>query len=102
MNREQLIEQYERLNRKLAMSTRTWHSGRIDCLAAALHAVERELWGQRPPAPATGRSPWRPVAAFEPAPRYCAAEGKRLCNCAPQAAHPQAYPAELHSGFGPA
>ena len=52
MSREQLIEQYLRLARKLAMVNGTWHSGRIDRLASAFHAVEQELRARQINAPA--------------------------------------------------
>lgn len=43
MNQEQLMARYLRLQRKLASSYQSWHSGRIDRLADALRAVEQEM-----------------------------------------------------------
>ena len=65
MTREQLIEQYLRLKRKLATSTGAWHSGRIDRLAAALQAVERELSARRLEWAAAGHAPLRRGAAAD-------------------------------------
>ncbi|HEY9065105.1 MAG TPA: hypothetical protein VIO33_08990 [Burkholderiaceae bacterium] len=43
MSRSELSQRRQRLLRKLAASFQGWHSGRVDCLAEALRAIEREL-----------------------------------------------------------
>jgi hypothetical protein len=43
MSLSELSQRRERLQRKLAASFEGWHSGRVDRLAQALRAVEREL-----------------------------------------------------------
>ena len=67
MNQEQLMDQYLRLQRKLAASYSAWHSGRVDRLAVALRRVEQELRaGQVEPQPVTPPAAARRVPAHRP------------------------------------
>ncbi len=43
MSQQQLIDLRSRLQRKLAASTSTWSSGRVDSLTLALRKVEQQL-----------------------------------------------------------
>ena len=43
MSQNELSQHRQRLQRKLAASFEGWHSGRVDRLAEALRAIEREL-----------------------------------------------------------
>jgi len=43
MSPSELSQRRQRLQRKLAASFEGWHSGRVDRLAQALRAIEREL-----------------------------------------------------------
>jgi len=43
MSQQQLINLQSRLRRKLAASTSTWSSGRVDSLTLALRKVEQQL-----------------------------------------------------------
>lgn len=43
MRPDSAADRYQRLQRKLSGSTAVWHSGRLDHLADALRALEREM-----------------------------------------------------------
>ena len=54
MSTSELSQRRQRLQRKLAASFEGWHSGRVDRLAEALRAIEREL-GTKTAAPQSSK-----------------------------------------------